>query len=197
MAINWVTIAITASIGLGGGILSGILASLAGRFSLNRKYENQWADLDQQIEEKCKEQFEKMQSTGSPDERTCFECGKTIQNKAMFCAFCGAPVRGTKMCDGCKKPLPYNAKFCYTCGNEAIDLKEGKKSTPKPAHEPESETELKPEPELEEIPETIKEEPSIADESDEVHEEVIPEEPKIEVDSELTEELDDQEDVDE
>ena len=193
MAINWVTLGITAGIGLAGGILSGILASLVGRFSLNRKYKTQWAELDSQIEAKCTYQFEKMKGTVFAEERKCFECEKIIQDKAMFCAFCGVPVRGTKMCDGCKIPLPDNAEFCYACGSDAIDLEEGKKPAPKPVLEPEFE----PEPEIEEVPETIDEEPLIEDESEKILKEDIPEEPEIEEESELTEELDDQEDVDE
>lgn len=190
MAINWVTIIITASIGVAGGIVSGILASFVGRFSLNRKYKTQWAELESQIEEKCTVHFERMKGTVFADERKCFECEKLIQDKAVFCAYCGVPVRGTKMCDGCKKPLPDNAEYCYACGSEAIDLVEGKKPAPKPVLEPELETEM------EEVPETIDEEPLIEDESEKVLEEDIPEEPELEVESELTEELDGQEDVD-
>jgi len=194
MAINWVTIGITAGIGLAGGILAGILASLVGRFSLNRKYKTQWAELDSQIEEKCTYHFERMKGTVSTDERKCFECEKIIQDKAMFCAYCGVPVRGTKMCDDCKIPLPDNAEFCYACGSDAIDLEEeGKKPAPKPVLEPEPELV----PKIEKVPETIDEEPLIEDESEKVFEEDIPEEPEIEVESELTEESADQEDVDE
>ncbi|NPD90428.1 MAG: zinc ribbon domain-containing protein [Asgard group archaeon] len=152
MVINWVTIGIMAGIGLAGGILSGILASLLGRFSLNRRYKTQWAELEGKIEEKCIDQFEKMKGTVFADKRKCFECEKLIQDKAMFCANCGVPVRGAKMCDSCKIPLPDNAKFCYDCGGDAIDFKDtGKKSV--------TEYVLEPDPELELESETIEKEP--------------------------------------
>ena len=129
MAINWVSITITASIGLAGGLLSGLLSSLAGRLSINRTYQKQQDELDKKIEERCLEQFDNLKDTLFADRRKCFDCEKIIPEEATFCTYCGVPVRGTKMCSECKVPLPENAYMCYLCGKEAIDIESTGEST--------------------------------------------------------------------
>jgi len=129
MAINLISIAISAGIGLAGGLLSGVLSSLVGRLSINRTYLTQREELDKKIEERCIEQFDNLKDTLFGDKRKCFDCEKLIPEEAILCPFCGVPVRGTKMCLECKVPLPDNANMCYLCGKEAIDIELSEKST--------------------------------------------------------------------
>jgi hypothetical protein len=132
MAIGWISLTISAGIGIAGGILSGLVSCLVGRFSVNRKIRKKVADVDKQIHEKCNEEFETRQSILYPGNRECFGCEMIIPMEAVFCAFCGVPVKGPKKCSDCKIPLPDNAVACYICGKKIIEPDVDEKSADNP-----------------------------------------------------------------
>lgn len=120
MAIDWVALLITAGVGLGGGIISGVASSIFGKFRVNRAFAAEQSNIQGTIEKLCNKAAEEFRIAVVKGKRNCFVCDESNPDQAVFCKYCGTPLKGAKMCSDCQIPLPDNAVFCYRCGDKAI-----------------------------------------------------------------------------
>ncbi|NHJ06327.1 MAG: zinc ribbon domain-containing protein [Candidatus Heimdallarchaeota archaeon] len=119
MAIDWVALLITAGVGLGGGIISGVASSIFGKYRVNRAFATEQSNIQGTIEKLCNKAAEEFRIAVVKGKRNCFVCDESNPDQAVFCKYCGTPLKGAKMCSDCQIPLPDNAIFCYLCGEKS------------------------------------------------------------------------------
>lgn len=120
MAIDWIALLITAGVGLGGGVISGVASSIFGKYRVNRAFTAEQSNIQGTIEKLCTKAAEEFKIAVVKGKRDCFVCDESNPDQSVFCKYCGTPLKGSKMCEECEIPLPDNAVFCYRCGDKAV-----------------------------------------------------------------------------
>lgn len=128
MAIDWIALLITASVGLAGGVISGVASSLLGRRSITKAYEAGKLKTEDMVDKLCTQATDDLKITVIRGKQKCFACGETNPKQSVFCRSCGTPLIGKKMCSNCQISLPDTAEICYLCGEEAINKEETSES---------------------------------------------------------------------
>lgn len=121
MAIDWIALLITASVGLAGGVVSGVASSLLGRRSITKAYEAGKSKMEDMVDKLCTQATDDLKVTVIRGKQRCFACGETNPKQSVICRSCGTPLIGKKMCSNCQISLPDTAEICYLCGEEAIN----------------------------------------------------------------------------